>query len=150
MKALFQHKHYVLLSRFILGVILIWASVYKIEDPVAFAKIVHNYHVFPVFLENLIALIVPWLELILGVCLLFGVFLDGVSYLSIAIFILFIVILSQAYLRGIDLHCGCFSSDVSGKVNDLRADMLKRILEDIVYLGCAIIIKYRSWFLRDV
>jgi len=144
MNSLFKQQWIVLTARFILGVILIWASIYKIVDPSAFSKIIHNYHVFPVGVENIIALVVPWLELILGLCLIFGVFLDGVSILSIAIFIFFILILSQAYIRGIDLHCGCFSSDTSSKIEDLRGEMLMRIIEDIFYLVCAFIVKFRN------
>ena len=144
---LFHNKFVPVAARIILGIVLIWASIYKIEDPIAFSKIVHNYHIFPIFLENIIALVVPWLELILGICLIFGVFLDGSATLTILLFIGFIIILSQAYIRNIDLHCGCFTTSTSANNIDMRVEMLRRIIEDIFYLGCALIIKYRKWYI---
>ena len=52
----------------------------------------------------------------------------------IALLIIFILMISQAYYRGIDLHCGCFKSIQNSDVANLRQDMLKRIVEDIIFL----------------
>ena len=60
--------------RLILGVVFIYASYDKILDPAAFSKNIHNFHITPTAVENLAALIIPWLELIIGVFLIFGLF----------------------------------------------------------------------------
>ena len=65
--------------RIILGIIFIYASYDKILDPAGFSKAIHNYHVTPIAVENLAALIIPWLELIIGVFLIFGLFLEGTT-----------------------------------------------------------------------
>ncbi|SVE30500.1 uncharacterized protein METZ01_LOCUS483354, partial [marine metagenome] len=73
--------------------------------------------------NNLLALFIPWLELIIGICLIFNFNINGASLLSIILLIWFIFILSQAILRGINIDCGCFDlnssnlSDVEIKKN---------------------------------
>ena len=97
-----------LIFRVILGIIFIYASYHKILDPEAFSKNIHNYHTTDnlIWIENVVALILPWLELIVGVFLIFGVFFEGTISITISMLIFFIIILSQAVFRGIDVHCG--------------------------------------------
>ena len=136
--------HLPLVCRIILGIIFIYASYEKILDPVGFSKNIHNYHLTPIAIENLAALIIPWLELIIGVFLIFGLFLEGATSITIALLIFFIFILSQAVFRGIDVHCGCFKTDVQTENVNFQFELIKRILEDIIYLGMAFIIKYKN------
>ena len=135
-----------LIFRIILGVIFIYASYDKILDPAAFSKNIHNFHTTDnlVWVENLVALILPWLELIVGVFLIFGVFLEGSTSITIGLYIFFIFILSQAVFRGIDVHCGCFTTEADAGVTDLRMELIKHIGENFVLLGMAFIIKYKN------
>ena len=98
-------------------------------------------------MENLAALIIPWLELIIGVFLIFGLFLEGTITITISLLVFFIIILAQALLRGIDVHCGCFKTDADVTV-DLRMELFKRIGEDFIYLGMAYIVKYKNKLLH--
>ena len=135
-----------LIFRFILGVIFIYASYSKILDPVAFSNNIHNYHFTPTFVENLLALIIPWIELIVGVFLIIGVFLEGTISITIGMLIFFIFILSQAVFRGIDVHCGCFKTEADAGTTDLRIELIKHIFEDIIFLGMAFIVKFKDKF----
>ena len=135
-----------LLARFILGVVFIYASLDKIADPVAFSSNIDNYHISPIAINNLVALILPWVELIIGLSLITGVFLDGATVLTIGLLVFFIFIITQAYMRGISLHCGCFKTAVDPGLGDLKQDMLWRIFEDILFLGLAIIVYFRDSF----
>ena len=136
----------VLITRVILGIIFIYASYEKILDPAAFSKNIHNYHTTDnlIWIENLLALILPWLELIVGVFLIFGVFLEGTTSITIGLYIFFIIILSQAVFRGSDVHCGCFQNESDVGLTDLRLELIKRIGEDFVLLGMAFIIKLKD------
>jgi len=138
-----------LIFRIILGIILIYASYHKILDPAAFSKNIHNYHITDnlVWVENLVALILPWLELFVGVFLIIGVFLEGATSITIGMLIFFIIILSQAVFRGIDVHCGCFKIEADTGTTDFRIELIKRIVEDFVYLGMALVIKLKNKFL---
>ena len=138
-----------LIFRVILGIIFIYASYEKILDPAAFSKNIHNYHTTDnlIWVENLVALILPWLELIVGVFLIFGVFLEGATSITIGMLIFFIIILSQAVFRGIDVHCGCFKTEAEAGVTDFRMEIIKHIGENFVFLAMAFIIKLRNKFL---
>ena len=137
-----------LIFRFILGVVFIYASYHKILNPASFSDNIHNYHITDNFIwvENLVALIIPWLELIVGVFLILGVFLEGATSITIGLYIFFIVILFQAVYRGIDVHCGCFKTEADAGVTDLRFELIKRIIEDFVLLGMAVFIQVRDKF----
>ena len=135
-----------LIFRVILGIIFIYASYDKILDPAGFSKNIHNFHVTPIAVENLAALIIPWLELIIGVFLIFGLFLEGTTSIIIALLVFFIFILSQAVFRGIDVHCGCFTTEADAGITDFRIELIKHIFEDIIFLSMALMIKFKDKF----
>ncbi|NQU68392.1 MAG: DoxX family membrane protein [Candidatus Marinimicrobia bacterium] len=140
MKNIWSNPLLLLGFRLVVGIVFIYASIDKISDPLGFSDNIDNYHATPVYLNNLIALIVPWMELIVGLCLIFGKFIQGASLLSAVLMIVFIVLIGQALFRGIDLHCGCFKTATDVSVTSLRSEMIRRILEDIVLLGMSLII----------
>ena len=133
-----KNINFILLSRLILGIIFIYASIDKIIDPAQFSDAIDNYHITPYSLNNLAALIIPWVELIIGLFLLLGVFLNGSSFIAILLLIFFIFIISQALMRGININCGCFDLDAANlEDSELRIKMIRRIVEDILFLGLA-------------
>lgn len=129
----------VLLCRVVLGLMFIYASLDKIAHPEEFAKNIGYYKVLPFGLENLLAIVLPWVELIVGVCLVSGLLIDGSTVLSILMMLVFILAISQAMLRGIDISCGCFKvSADSGRLG------LETILRDIVFLIMSFIVLNRQ------
>ena len=130
----------VILCRLVLGGVFIYASLDKIAHPAEFAKAIGNYHVLPFGLENLLALFLPWLELLTGILLIAGIMVDGATILIISMNIVFIFAISQALARGISIECGCFSVSTEGGSNI----GFQTILRDFVYLIMAFIIFYRQ------
>ena len=130
----------VILCRLALGGVFIYASLDKIANPAEFAKAIGNYHVLPFGLENLLALFLPWLELLTGILLIVGIMVDGATILIISMNIVFIFAISQALARGISIECGCFSVSTEGGSNI----GFQTILRDFVYLIMAFIIFYRQ------
>ena len=130
----------VILCRLVLGGVFIYASLDKIAHPAEFAKAIGNYHVLPFGLENLLALFLPWLELLTGILLIVGIMVDGATILIISMNIIFIFAISQALARGISIECGCFSVSTEGGSNI----GFQTILRDFVYLIMAFIIFYRQ------
>lgn len=100
--------------RLVLGGIFIASSVGKIHDPGAFARIVHNYQLLPDVLINFVAIILPWLELVLGMCLLGGFWLPGAVTLTSGLLVVFFGALVFNVARGLDVHCGCFTTSTEG------------------------------------
>ena len=145
MEKIISNRYVILLSRFVLGVIFIYASIDKIIDPISFSSTIDNYHISPYSLNNIAALVIPWLELIIGTFLIFGIFINGSSFIAILLLLLFIFILTQALLRGINVDCGCFDLNADTlEDSQLRIKMIRRILEDILFLGLAFIINKGS------
>ena len=100
----------VLAARLILSGIFIYASLDKISHPAAFAKDVYNYQILPDALINLTALVLPWLELFLGLCLLAGIWLPGAVLTVNGLMVVFLAALVFNLARGLDINCGCFST----------------------------------------
>ncbi len=101
------------ICRIFLGVVFVYASYDKILHPQAFALAVYNYQIVPDPFINMTALLLPWLELLLGLCLLAGVWLPGVTVIGSGLMIVFIGALVFNQMRGLDIHCGCFSTEVT-------------------------------------
>ena len=127
-------KYIILFFRYFLGFIFIYASLDKIVDPISFSSNIDNYHITPIAINNMIALLIPWVELFIVLGLIFNKYIKGSIMIMLVLLILFIMMLSQAYYRGIDIHCGCFKAIQDSNVKDLMDGMLKRIIEDIVFL----------------
>src|SRR5271157_2262559 len=129
MNKIFGNKIFSVSVRIILGGILVYASLDKLANMGDFAKIIHNYKLLPVSLENLLAIFLPWLEFITGFCLIIGKFNKGALLIYNVLLVIFIIALSQALIRGLDINCGCFSVKPSS-----TSEVWLRIIEDIVML----------------
>ena len=92
------------------GVVFVAASIDKIIHPDAFAHAVHNYQLLPDVTINSVAIVLPWLELILGFLLMAGVWIPGGVLLSSGLMTIFFVVLVYNQVRGLDVACGCFST----------------------------------------
>ena len=137
-----QRSVIALLCRAILGVILVYASIDKIVHPAEFAKAIGNYNVLPFGLENLLGIVLPVLELLVGTCLVLGIMLDGSAIISAGMMVVFIIAISQALFRGIDINCGCFKVTVENGGGHQVG--FRRIIEDFIYLGMALMVLSRG------
>jgi cation diffusion facilitator family transporter len=100
--------------RMALGAVFIIASADKIYNPGGFAQAIYNYQILPDALINLTALILPWLELLLGIFLILGFWLPGAVTLANGLLVVFFGSLVFNVARGLDVHCGCFSTTTDG------------------------------------
>ncbi len=128
------------LLRLILGGIFIVASADKIIHPAEFAAIVRDYRVLPPALTNLVALGLPWLELVLGALLLSGRWREGTLLLVNLLLVTFWTTLVVNYFRGIDVGCGCFSTSPSQD-----ADMAWYVLRDGFFVLLGLTTALVSW-----
>lgn len=128
------------LLRIILGALFIFASLSKIVDPAAFSRTVYHYQLLPGWVVNLVAIILPWIELLVGVLLVTGVRLGGALLVAITSLVVFLVAMSTALARGLNIDCGCFSA--SG--TPLGID---RIIGDLVLIAACVFV-YRASRIR--
>lgn len=117
-------------SRLVLALVFLAAAPQKIMAPAEFAASVASYLILPDALINFTALTLPWLEIVVGVLLVFRVWTGQALLLANAMLIVFLGAIASAYFRGIDLNCGCFSSSP-----EASGDMLFYIVRDIVFVA---------------
>lgn len=118
--------------RLFLGGVFLYASWDKALDPGAFAGVVRNYQILPEPLVHIAALMLPWLELFVGICLLGGFWLPGALLWANGLMLVFTLALAVNMMRGINVSCGCFSSQ-TGTVG--AATMWGYLLRDLLFLG---------------
>ena len=114
--------------RVFLGVILGWAGVVKIRNPEAFIKIVKAYNFLPEELVVLWGIFLPWIELVTGLFLFFGLWHKSAVLSSSGLFLTFAAAVSINILRGADITCGCFG------FNDTNLYVV--LFQDLVFLFC--------------
>lgn len=137
------------LMRLFLGIVFIYASIDKIIDPATFSDIIDNYRFSPVYFSNLAALIIPWIELIVGLSLITGIYIEGSVILSMGLMLFFIIILTRAVALGIDTECGCGLPTAGSGAQDVQGALLRRIFEDIVFFVMLVLIQLKLNFKRD-
>jgi uncharacterized membrane protein YphA (DoxX/SURF4 family) len=100
--------------RLLVGVIFIAASIDKILHPAAFAQMIYNYQILPDAFINVTAIVLPWVELVLGSLLVLGLWIPATVVLANLLLLAFFGSLLFNLARGLDIHCGCFSTSAQG------------------------------------
>ena len=105
-----------LICRLALGIIFLYAGIEKIIAPREFALAIYNYQLLPDSVINSVAIVLPWLEVILAAGLIAGIYVRGASLISAMLFLVFATALTINLIRGLDISCGCFGA-ASGNIN---------------------------------
>lgn len=135
------------LIRVILGAVFLYASFDKIIQPAAFAKTIANYQILPDILTHPAAIILPWLEVIIGLALLLGFWLPGSVFLANLLLVSFMGALSFNMARGLNIYCGCFTSTV---VPGEEISMGWYLLRDGIFLTMGFILFSLVFFRKDL
>ncbi len=98
-----------LILRYGFAAILIIAAWSKILHPFAFAENVVQYRVLSMNLSLWVAVFIPFLEAVLAVLLISGYFLRAAVWINGILMFAFWGLVMQAYFRGLDINCGCFT-----------------------------------------
>jgi len=104
----------------VIGLVFVVAGLAKVGDPAAFASQIHNFRLAPIWSENLIAVCLPWIEIVAGVALLLGVRRRAGAWITAGLMIAFTVAVIQALLRGLDVDCGCFGTADASRVGLIK------------------------------
>lgn len=109
-KKIINSKTFIIFSRAVLALVFIYAAIGKITDPEAFAQSIINYKLFPVFAVNVIAIVIPWIELTAGILLLFGITVKENIIIINTLLVLFIILVAISMARGLNIDCGCYGA----------------------------------------
>ena len=91
-----------------IGGVFAYAGVLKILNPASFATDIDHYEILPWPVVVVLALYLPWLELLGAMALMFKGFRVAALSLMLAMSALFLSALLSAARSGLDIDCGCF------------------------------------------
>jgi uncharacterized membrane protein YphA (DoxX/SURF4 family) len=99
-----------LVLRVLLGGFFVYASLDKIADPAAFARVVYQWQVSGPVASNFVAVLLPWVELLAGGLLLLGIWKREAALAVAFMLVVFLGAAGSVLARGIDVeNCGCTS-----------------------------------------
>ena len=99
-----------------IGGIFVYAGALKALDPGRFAGDVANFKLLPWHASVLLALYLPWLEIICGAALIFKRLYAGALVLLALLNLIFLAALISAKVRGLDISCGCFGRAITHSI----------------------------------
>jgi uncharacterized membrane protein YphA (DoxX/SURF4 family) len=119
--------------RLVLGIVFVYASLYKLAEPREFAISIALYDMLPLELVNLMAIVLPAVEFVSGVTLILGLWTRASAALVNGMLLMFIFAIGYVvFIRGkAEFGCGCFSPAAEEAGKELATDTLWR---DVGYL----------------
>jgi uncharacterized membrane protein len=107
-------------SILLLSVFFLLAGAGKVADPHSFTSDILNYRFFGGWLALpmafVAALVLPWVEIFAGLGLLWKGARRDAAWILLILLCVFQVALASAWLRGLDIECGCLGSAASTSV----------------------------------
>jgi uncharacterized membrane protein YphA (DoxX/SURF4 family) len=94
--------------KYILGFIFLYAGASKIFEPMLFKAVIQNYFSIPDLLALIIAIVVPWVQILAALSLFFNWNVLYSSGLLFAMSIFFFVLMVINYGQVLPFGCGCF------------------------------------------
>jgi putative oxidoreductase len=125
--------------RILLGGLFVFAGATKVYDPGAFTIELQRYQAVPWIIGALLAIYLPWLEVLAGAFLLFRKIEWGALLVITLLLFIFTAALTSAMLRGLNIDCGCF-----GKTFAATGTVLP-LVRNLTLLGCAGILWTEHW-----
>lgn len=132
--------------RWLLAVLLVWAALGKIANLQEFHANVAAYQLpLPGVWQRLAVMVVPWLELLCGILLVAGTLRRAALLCTLALCAVFVLATGQAWVRGLEISCGCFKLDFLGE------GALKQVLESVQFaFGRAVLLLVAAvWLFRS-
>ncbi len=125
------HPAAVRLAQVVLGILLGWAALAKLGDIPALARAVHNFRIVPLPGENLLAMVLPWIELTTALSLLLGIRPRAGAVAATGLLVVLTTAVALGLARGLDIECGCFGTSDASHVGTVK------LLENLGMLALA-------------
>jgi len=97
-------------AQLLLGLLFLVAALAKIVDTASLARQVHNFHLAPFWSEHLVAMTLPWIELMAGLALVLGIRPRAGAWVVGVLLLGFTLGVALAMARGLNFECGCFGT----------------------------------------
>ena len=126
-----------------MGCLFIYAAIPKIRQSYDFLADVYNYEMVGPTMGMVVAMVLPWVELCTGICLIGGVLVGGALLLCTCLCLLFVLAISWALVHKLHISCGCFGSSAE-TISSLT--LIRAFVLGLVSAGlCALNVFARSW-----
>ncbi len=122
-------------SQIVMGVVFAWAALAKLGDLQGFADQVHNFRMVPIFAENIVALLLPWIELVAALALILNIRARSGAVVVTGLLAAFTIAVIVALMRGLDIECGCFGTSDASRVGLLKITQNLGMLV-LGWIGC--------------
>jgi putative oxidoreductase len=127
-----------LLLHFFFGGVFVYAGILKVADPMSFLDDVRSFDLLGDPWAAWLAMGLPWLEIFAGLAVMSGFLRSGGLMILNASLVIFLIAISIAWWRGIDIRCGCFGhADATSNYRDL-------ILRDLLLLAAGIVLVWHG------
>lgn len=135
-----------MVARLLLGGVLLVAGGLKVAKPSESANATAAYKILPTDLAHLMGYSLPWLEVAMGLLLIFGVMVRYTAILSGVLMVVFIGAIISVWARGLLIDCGCFGG--GGEIDpSLASQVHKAYFTEIMRdLGLALTALYLYFF----
>jgi uncharacterized membrane protein YphA (DoxX/SURF4 family) len=128
-------------ARLLVGGVLLYAGLLKIGDAASSVSAVRAYQLLPLGLTEPVGNLLPMLEIVVGSCLLLGLFTRYAGALSAVLQLAFIVGIVSVWSRGIAINCGCFGN--GGPDPDAFSKYPWEIARDLGLLALSLFLVWR-------
>ena len=130
------------LARLVVGAVWVVAGVLKLPDPNENVRAVRAYEILPESLVTVVGHGLPVLEILVGLCLLLGLFTRVAAAVSALLLVAFIVGISSAWARGLSIDCGCFGGG-AGPTENAQAKYPWELARDVGLLLLSVWLVWR-------
>lgn len=105
-----RHPFPALLVRLYVGGVFVYASLNKINFPAEFSDNIASYMLVPYWLVNPMAVFLPWIELVSGVCLMAGIRVRASASVICTLLGIFTTAVIVVIVKKTPIDCGCFQN----------------------------------------
>ena len=117
-----------LVFRLVLGGVLLAAGLLKYQHLDKSQMAVRAYELLPIALANFLGIVLPYLEIAVGILLIIGAAVRVSAIISGILMVAFSIGIAQAWARGLSIDCGCFGG--GGQVAPGTANYLPELVRD--------------------
>ena len=121
------------------GVMKIWDFAHARSATPDFTIAVQHYELLSPDLSMLLAVYLPWLEVITALTLFVRRLALGATAAMLGMSVMFLAAISSAWWRGLDISCGCFGRD------EISTDFRTLILRDLALLAAVSVLFIHEW-----
>ena len=128
----------VLILRVVLGAIFVVAGGSKIGHAADFAAQIAGFRILPPAVIAPMALVLPFLEVLLGAYLIVGLFTRASAWVAAALLLAFDGAIASAVVRGMSVSCSCFGP------SDKTVTTWSEVARDAIFVLLAVIVALRA------